>query len=149
MARSSASTCPNRPRRNNAPFILLVDDDEDFRNGLAEHLRDDGFLVRECSVPEQLPPLATLRDVSLLITDYELPGDDGLRFSDRFHGTYPQVPIVMVTSYRTLHLEAATRQRHFIHLLPKPLEYAQLLALLDSLEAGADRSLEVPPPTRQ
>ena len=137
MAPFSASSCLRKARRTSDPTVLLLDEDDDFRNGLAEHLRDDGYVVRECAVPNDLPPLDALRDIRLVITDYQLAGDDGLRFSDRFHGTFPEVPIVMVTSLWTHHLEAASRRRHFLHLLLKPLEYTELYALISKLTAKA------------
>lgn len=140
MAPFSTWNCLSKAPRNKDPFVLLLDEDEDFRNGLAEHLRDDGYLVRECAVPDDLPPLDALRDVQLVITDYQLSGDDGLRFSDRFHHTHPDVPIVMVTSFWTHHLEAASRRRHFLHLLLKPLEYTELFALIGQLTARPRRA---------
>jgi len=133
MAPFSTWSCLNKAPRNSDSCVLLLDEDEDFRNGLAEHLRDDGYVVRECAVTTDLPPLDALRDVNLVITDYQLAGDDGLRFSDRFHHSHPRVPIVMVTSFWTHHLEAASRRRNFLHLLLKPLEYTELFALIGRL----------------
>jgi len=74
MAPFSASSCLRKARRTSDPTVLLLDEDDDFRNGLAEHLRDDGYVVRECAVPNDLPPLDALRDIRLVITDYQLAG---------------------------------------------------------------------------
>lgn len=111
-------------------MVLLLDDDESFRNALAENLRDDGYKVVEYATAHELPPLTTLGEVRVLVTDYDMPGTNGLTFADSFHAAYPAVPIIMVTGACTKNLEAQTAARGFVSLLRKPLEYDKLHSLL-------------------
>ncbi len=111
-------------------MVLLLDDDESFRNALAENLRDDGYKVVEYATAHELPPLTTLGEVRVLVTDYDMPGTNGLTFADSFHAAYPAVPIIMVTGACTKNLEAQTAARGFVSLLRKPLEYDKLHNLL-------------------
>ena len=73
-------------------MVILLDDDDDFRNALAANLRDDGYTVSHFSRPRDVPPLTSLESVSMLIVDYQMEGEDGLTFADRFHGTHPISP---------------------------------------------------------
>jgi DNA-binding NtrC family response regulator len=113
--------------------VLLVDDDEVFRRGLADNLRDDGHVVFEYEEPGHVPLLSALEGVSVLVTDYEMPGSDGLRFADRFHAVWPHLPVVILTAQRVAPLEANTAGRGFLRIVYKPVEYHRLHQLLHSL----------------
>jgi FixJ family two-component response regulator len=114
-------------------MVLLIDDDEDFRQGLAGVLRDDGFTVLEYGAAHELPSLDSLAKVCLLITDYQLPGQNGLDLADQYHAVNPSVPIVLVTAHWSERLEAAVAARPYLHLCRKPLDYTEIEPLLLSL----------------
>ena len=111
--------------------IVLIDDDEDFRSGLAENLRDDGYAVQEYAatgeVPRQLP------GIEVAITDYQMAGENGLSFARRFHRAHPSVPVVMITAYSTPALEEEAAAFGFISLLHKPVRYEQVHRLVEHL----------------
>lgn len=111
---------------NNETLVLLVDDDIDFRQGLAGALRDDGFDVWECAGPHELPSPDVLARARLLITDYQMPGRNGLDLADDYHAVHPSVPIVLVTAHRSPLLEAEVAARPYLRLLSKPFDYSEL-----------------------
>ena len=110
--------------------IVLLDDDESFRNALAENLRDDGYQVVEYATAHEVPPLTALREVTVVVTDYDMPGTNGLTFADTFHAVYPSVPIIIVTGVCTKSLETQAAARGFVSVLRKPIQYDQLQDLL-------------------
>lgn len=109
--------------------VVLLDDDEDFRSALAANLIDDGFAVREYARPADVP-LDTLPAPRALILDYQMPGENGLSFADRFHTAHPDVPVVMITAYWSDYLDAQVGARDYLTLRRKPIDYEQLTALL-------------------
>ena len=111
--------------------ILVIDDDRDFRTGLAANLRDDGYEVREFGSPGELPELDTLGDVGAVVSDYQMSECDGLGLADRFHAVHPATPFIMVTAYWSHHLDAEAGKRKFLVLQRKPLDYEDLVALLE------------------
>jgi len=113
--------------------ILLVEDEHSFRAGLGGLLRDDGHEVLEYAEPAHLPPLATLGHVHLLLSDYDMPSENGLSLADRFHALHPAVPIILVTAYRTNHLDAEVARRPFVRLVEKPIPYDTVHALIHQL----------------
>jgi len=130
---SAQSTFPLIHTTAHGLTVLLVDDDEAFRRGLAENLRDDGHLVFEYGEPGDVPLLSALDGVTVVVTDYEMPGSDGLCFADRVHAAAPQLPVVLLTAQREAPLEANAAGRSFVRLLYKPVEYQRLHQLLHEL----------------
>jgi two-component system response regulator AtoC len=129
MARSFIWT--SRGRR-----ILVIDDDENFRRGLAENLRDDGYAVQEYAAAGEVPP--QLSGIELVITDYLMAGENGLTFARRFHAVHPSVPVVMITAHTTPEVEKEAGAG-FICVLHKPVRYERVQRLVEHL-AGHNAS---------
>ena len=102
--------------------VVLVDDEGSFRESLADMLRGDGHEVLPFEAPSALPDLARLAGVDLLVTDFEMPGTNGIELADAFHRVHPGVPVLLVTAYRT-GLEQEVARRPFIRLVQKPVPY--------------------------
>ena len=62
--------------------------------------------------------------------------EDGLAFAKRFHAVFPAVPVIMIAAFATAHLERQVARLDYLTLLHKPLEYEQLLRLLQRLTPG-------------
>ena len=112
---------------------MLVDDDPNFRAGLREFLHEDGFAVRVYGSPGEVPALDTLDNIAIVITDYQMPDENGLAFADRFHAAHPEIPIVLLTGYGAGRLESSLRGRDFVHLCSKSLLVDELHSLLQRL----------------
>jgi DNA-binding NtrC family response regulator len=110
--------------------VLLLDDDYGFRSALAANLREDGHEVREYARPRELPALASLAGIAVVITDYEMPDTNGVTFADAFHAVHPTVPIVLVTA-NGVH----ARRRDFLYLQQKPVDYEEMHRLVHDLAA--------------
>jgi two-component system, OmpR family, phosphate regulon response regulator OmpR len=82
---------------DNAPHILVVDDDSRIRDLLARYLHDHGFRVT--TAIDAASARATMRSLSfdLLILDVMMPHESGLDFA-RSLRSESQVPILMLTA---------------------------------------------------
>jgi DNA-binding NtrC family response regulator len=109
--------------------VVILDDDDDFRSALAANLEDEGYAVEQFALPAAVPLPSPRRPV-LLIVDYQMDGEDGVSFADRFHGAHPDVPILMVTAYWSRSLDVEVEARGFITLRRKPIDYDEVAALL-------------------
>ena len=117
--------------------ILLVDDDDDFRYGLAEILRDDGHHVQEFSSPTQVS-VGQLDGVDLVVTDQTMDGEDGLSFAQRVHQLRPRIPIILVTACSAAHVEETAERSGYISLLYKPLDYDVMERLVGRLTRSGE-----------
>ena len=79
--------------------ILHVDDEPDFADLTAIHLereRDDFEVVTATSATEGLEHLAE-SDIDCIVSDYDMPGMDGLEFLETVREEYPDLPFVLFT----------------------------------------------------
>lgn len=86
---------------------------------------------------DQVPPLAGLDPVDILITDYAMGGEDGISFARRFLAARPDVPVLVITGYCTPHVESKVEETDRVSLLCKPFEYEELRGLVQGLVLGA------------
>ncbi len=80
--------------------VLLVDDHELFRAGLAAVLETAGFRVvgDAADGPSAIRAAAELRP-DVVLMDIEMPGGDGLAAAERILGEHPNVRVLMLTTF--------------------------------------------------
>jgi CheY-like chemotaxis protein len=83
-----------------APNILVVDDDPEVREILAETLGEFGYAVAQASTGEEaLPILAKRPDIGLLITDVRMPGMSGLELAERARARDAALRVILISGY--------------------------------------------------
>lgn len=112
--------------------ILVVEDDEDFRELLVEHLRGSGRSVEPVrDGAEALAAMARCDGaIGLVLLDLRMPVMDGFEVCRRLERSpHAAVPIVVMTAeHETCSVDAF---RGVVAVLQKPLELARLDALVD------------------
>ncbi len=82
------------------PNILVVDDDPDVREILAETLMEFGYRVLEAGSGEEAMPLLEQRqDIALLITDVRMPGMSGLELVGLARRHDPRLRVIVMSGY--------------------------------------------------
>ncbi len=79
--------------------ILIVDDDPDIRELLAEYLKKNGLKVSSAANGKQMRTILDTAPVDLIVLDLMLPGEDGLTLCrDLRAGSFKATPILMLTA---------------------------------------------------
>jgi two-component system response regulator (stage 0 sporulation protein F) len=111
------------------PAILVVDDDPDMLAWLKlfmHQLAPTYDFLTASDAHSALRQLAR-RTVPLLITDYLMPGMDGLQLTAAVKAASPMTHVILATAYGSAALEQRAREQHVDTFLPKA-------ALFDRLE---------------
>ncbi len=106
--------------------ILIVDDDQAVGEYVLETARSLGYGAWTCSSAEEA--LAFVRDwhPDVVITDYQLPGTDGLGLALKLRNDY-QIPVVLMSG----NSEASGRARELgIGFISKPFNSQELKGAL-------------------
>jgi DNA-binding response OmpR family regulator len=70
-----------------AAHIIVVDDDPDVRETVAEYLRRNGYAVSEADGGAAMREMLVSRPIDLAILDVNMPGDDGLTLARELRGS--------------------------------------------------------------
>jgi CheY-like chemotaxis protein len=83
------------------PDILIVDDNDAFREMLRRILvsRFPAMQIREAQDGNRAIQKAEMKVPDLIFMDVRLPGKNGFELTKRLKTAYPDVPIIMMTSY--------------------------------------------------
>jgi DNA-binding response OmpR family regulator len=80
-----------------AAHIVVVDDDQDVRETVAEYLRRNGFSVTEANGGGQLRDVMASRPIDLAVLDINMPGDDGLTLAREIRSS-GEAGIILLTA---------------------------------------------------
>jgi len=113
--------------------ILIVDDDEGVRENLAELFTVVGYrVVTSASAPEALESLVRER-VDLLLTDYRMPGPNGVELIEAARRARPGLRAVLMTAFGDSFTEIESVRRGAVGYLNKPFEADEVTSLVDRI----------------
>jgi DNA-binding NtrC family response regulator len=116
--------------------VLVVDDEPDIRELVAEHLRNRGIAVATASdASDALAMIA--RDPArfrLIVTDLQLPGADGLEVLRVARSANPSCFVVLITGYASLDSAIQAVRLGAYDYLTKPFSLGQLDVILTRLQ---------------
>lgn len=127
--------------------ILLIDDDEMLRRVLSKALGHAGHTVIEASDGQQGIDLARVTGVDLVITDLVMPVREGVETILQLRREKPMLPIIAISgdgSNSKLYLEIAAKIGAK-RILPKPFTPPELIALIDTVLGGTQKTAPTPP----
>jgi DNA-binding NtrC family response regulator len=81
--------------------ILLVDDDEWIRDSLCLFFESEGCHLTALETAEEGMEAIKKQAYDILVTDYRLPGMDGLEFLRHIQDTQPHIMMVLITAYKS------------------------------------------------
>ena len=103
---------------------LVVDDDRDFAEALADVLDLYGFPVDVVHSGEDAIETARLNHFDVILIDIALPGLDGIESLQRIQAQDPSVNALLMTGYSAHHLRDRAAGTE---ILAKPLNHEDLL----------------------
>ncbi|GLH71857.1 response regulator [Geothrix limicola] len=109
--------------------IVVVEDSKLMRHLLRRVLEQAGHEVEawEDLAASEIPERIKNGAPDLIVSDYQMPGCNGLTLVRMARKVRPELPVVMVTSTRDPDVMAPLRRLDVQHILHKPLQEGELM----------------------
>jgi two-component system response regulator GlrR len=107
---------------NEAPRILLVDDDADLLQLIAMRLTAAGYAVTAVESGEAALASFAISRPAAIVTDLRMRGMDGMALFDAIHRQAPSLPVVILTAHGTIPEAVAATRRGVFSFLTKPFD---------------------------
>jgi DNA-binding NtrC family response regulator len=101
--------------------ILLVDDDEWIRDSLSIFFEAEGCNLLALETAEEAMETVRQQDFDIVISDYKLPGMDGLEFLRQVKKRHPETLEILITAYGNYDLYIEAIKAGVQDFISKPL----------------------------
>lgn len=114
--------------------LLLVDDEEDFREATARVLRRRGFEVLLAESGERaLEVIQGPSPPQVVLLDLRMDGMDGIATLQEIRKTHPELPVIILTGHGGFEDAIAGIRLEVVDFLQKPVDVAQLASRIQVL----------------
>ncbi|MEM8750776.1 MAG: response regulator [Pseudomonadota bacterium] len=120
------------PLVDEAPHILVIDDDSRIRDLLSRYLSEQGFRVSMAADASEARRKLEGLSFDLLIVDVMMPGENGTDFT-RAIREHNEVPVLMLTALGETEARIKGLQAGADDYLPKPFDPRELVLRINSI----------------
>jgi DNA-binding response OmpR family regulator len=107
--------------------ILIVDDNRELAENLAELLEDEGHTTMTADSGERALDISGALDFDLLLSDVRMPGINGVELVVRLRVCRPELCCLLMTAYSSEALCSEAKSAGVAAILDKPLDFDELL----------------------
>ncbi len=122
--------------------ILVVDDESEMRSALSHALTRDGFAVESAANGTKALLKIKKEPVSLVITDLKMPEMSGMEVLGAVKKIAPEIPVIVITAYGSIHNAVEAMQAGAADYLLKPFSFETLGStvkrVLGSIDGNGD-----------
>ncbi len=113
--------------------ILIVDDERDIRELIADILRDEGFDTRMAANSDEAVAALNDREPSLMILDIWLKDSrmDGIDILKQVKRNNPDVPVIIISGHGNIEIAVAAIKQGAYDFIEKPFNIDQLMVVIN------------------
>lgn len=123
--------------------ILVIDDEKLQRMTLRRTLVKEGYEVAEAENGEEGLKLIRKLRPDVVITDFQMPGLDGLELLDEINRLHLNLPVIMLTAYDEVALTIKSVQLGAFEFLEKPVSAERLRDTVQKALASVQKSQDL------
>jgi DNA-binding NtrC family response regulator len=121
--------------------ILLVDDELEILKSLGEILTRFGYhVIAKQAAQEALASVKDGANIDLVITDYRMPGMDGLEFLNALRQMDSSVPVIMLTAYGAVESYLKSLSLGVFEYVNKPIKAKELGRIVQAAINSAEKA---------
>ena len=122
--------------------ILVIDDEENIRNGLAANFEMEDYNVRTAASGKEGLSYISKGDIDLVITDLRMDGISGEEVVRKVTTENPGIPVIVLTGHGSIDAAVNAMRDGAYDFLTKPLNLAQLNMIVKRALQGRALSLQ-------
>ena len=123
--------------------LLIVDDEVQFLDSIAERLELRGFDVTKASRGAEALEIASQQKFDLALLDLKMPGMDGRELLETLKDEHQYLEVIMLTGHGSMESAVECTKLGAFGYLPKPYELEKLLQVLkDAYEERLKKKFE-------
>ena len=111
--------------------VLIVDDDRSMCEMVDEDISSRGFEAAWCTSAEEAFALLKENAFDVVLTDLQMPGMGGIDLCDRVVSNYPDIPVVVMTSFGSMETAVTALRAGAYDFITKPVEMDMLALTLE------------------
>jgi DNA-binding NtrC family response regulator len=123
-------------------LILIVDDDDSFREILAASLEKEGYGVLQARGGREALEILRSKGASLLVTDIKMPRMSGYDLIREARYLAPDLPVIAVTAYGSIRGAVEAMRLGASNYVPKPFDRRELAAVVRETLSAASKGKE-------
>ncbi len=108
-------------------LVMVVEDDVNLREAIVDTLEMDDISVIQASDGEEALMLLRQNNVSLVVSDVNMPRLDGYQLLRRMATEWPELPVLIMTAYGSISNAVEAIQNGAIDYMEKPFSTQTLL----------------------
>lgn len=120
--------------------ILLVDDDKDCLNDIAEALEPSNYICKKQSSPVEAFRLYKKKKFDVVITDIRMPEMTGIELLKKIKSVNKKARIIIITGFGDLETAVEAINNHAYAFFGKPIDFKDLVETLRDIEKEIDGS---------
>ncbi|MBX3171830.1 MAG: response regulator [Candidatus Eremiobacteraeota bacterium] len=115
-------------------YILLLEDDEDFRELLADLLSGEGYVVVEADLAQKAIDLAQTRPFHLILSDVRMAGElDGVAAIEKIQQACPGIRSIIMTGFADMDVPLRAARLKADDYMMKPFDMRELSRVVSSV----------------
>jgi DNA-binding NtrC family response regulator len=119
------------------PRVLVVDDEERIAAVVADALERGGSECVVCGSGESALAEVERRDPDVVVTDWKMPGMDGVELLRQLKARRPRLPVILLTAYASVRAAVEAMREGAFDYVAKPFDNDELRgAVARALELG-------------
>jgi len=115
--------------------VLLVDDESEFVETLAERMRHRGMDVATSGTGREALDRLEKEPFDVVVLDLQMPGMDGLEALERIKRQKPDIQVVLLTGHATVEKSVEAMKKGALEFLEKPVDLSDLAEIIHKAKA--------------
>jgi excisionase family DNA binding protein len=125
--------------RQQAPLVLVVDDENSIRKTVSLFLRADNYRVATAATGAEAIASVQREMPDIVLLDLVMPDMNGVEVLKELHRMDPDLPVVIVTAFPDSEMMFQAMQFPPVMLLPKPVKKTDIIRSVHRFLSGSGR----------